>query len=135
MHIPQEMYQELERLIRAFIYRIRHAPHVIILIPLFQYPSRIPYPTKEVGALAPSPSALPGEYARLRRVVAHGTDIVQRCGPSHLEPDAVSPGGNRGQVARWFVRVRGREVEDITYFGEHGRVKVDLGDGSDYFVA
>jgi hypothetical protein len=90
---------------------------------------------EDVGTLLPLPAVGAGEEAVVRGVVAGGTDVVQRRGPSVAETDLVRPGGHCREIARrvWADLIVGGE--DGADGGQDLRVEVRLGDGSDDFVA
>jgi hypothetical protein len=90
---------------------------------------------EDIGTLLPLPAVGAGEEAVVWGVVAGGTDVVQRHRPSVAETDLVCPGGHCREIARrvWADFIVGGE--DGADGGQDLRVEVQLGDGSDDFVA
>jgi hypothetical protein len=100
-----------------------------------QYRADVMDSVEDVGTLLPLPAIGAREEAVVRGVVAGGTDVVQWHGPSVAETDLVRPGGHCREIAQrvWADFIVGGE--DGADGGQDLRVEVQLGDGSDDFVA
>ena len=116
MHVTNEMNEELERLLYSCIGAgatggLRRGDKV------GQDRRDVLDGVEHVTARVSLPAVRAGEETIVGRVVAGGTDVVQRRGPPRAEADLVGPGGHGGEVA-WCVTA-------------NARVRVGCEDGTD----
>lgn len=135
MHITHEMNKKLERFVGHVILHSRQSPRLIVGNEVLKKVGDVSDATQDVSAVLTSPSTSPGKCARLRGMVIHGANVVERRRPPHLVAQLISPGCDGRQVALRFVGIGGREVQD----GAHGRhnagVEVYLGYGCCNFMS
>ena len=99
MHVPGEMDQKLERLLRQrgrIRRRLRQGPADEI----GEDGADVVDGVEHVRVLFAGPAVRAREAAVVRRVVARAVDEVKRSGPARVHADLVRPCGDRREVAR-----------------------------------
>jgi hypothetical protein len=95
MHVTEEVHEEFE----SFVLQLVAFLNNLSTDPILQYPSHVPQRAENIPTFPPLPPPLSRKDTGIRGMIAKGTDVMERSGPTLPKAHFVCPCSDGCDVA------------------------------------